>query len=336
MELGKGNEPTRKSAAKGEENKQSSEQTVAKNALSEDEGRQKSPKKHEDIEKHIQKALTKREKKEKREKKGYVSNVELSNNFDAEENDLAYERKHIDHDDGQIEAEEEVAIYETVKPAQKRSKHSLQSKGNGVALVLMKPTSSGKDLQFVLVIRALKLEEGASENRTYQKAFITTMTMCLFSSVVAQLNEGQAEAVRSMGLLDRQKFPVTAFNVYVTLGMPFGGREITEITESSTDEEYDEVCAAWLKEWKIEQNASELTQMSEFILAKGDGVSNDSRAPPPNSQDQIPRTALVADASVTTEKEDQREHVVLDQSNNVMKKDDSIALYSLGLGLSQP
>ncbi|KAJ8423850.1 hypothetical protein Cgig2_024096 [Carnegiea gigantea] len=37
------------------------------------------------------------------------------------------------------------------------------------------------------------------------------------------------------------------------------------------DEEYDEVNVAWLKEWKTDQNARELTRMSKFILAKKDG-----------------------------------------------------------------
>ncbi|KAJ8425623.1 hypothetical protein Cgig2_018408 [Carnegiea gigantea] len=99
------------------------------------------------------------------------------------------------------------------------------------------------------------------------------MTMHSFSSVVAQFNEAQAEEVRSKGfssflkvdlkqilgkflkllvecfdpytvcfrLLDGQKFTVTTFYVYVTLGVPFGGMEIIQITKSSTDEEYDEV-----------------------------------------------------------------------------------------------
>ncbi|KAJ8426948.1 LOW QUALITY PROTEIN: hypothetical protein Cgig2_022630 [Carnegiea gigantea] len=73
-------------------------------------------------------------------------------------------------------------------------------------------------------------------------------------------------------------------------------------------------------------------------------TSNDSGAPSlsptlslhkPDSEDQISGTALVADASVTVKKEDHHEDVVLDQPNNVMKKDDSIPLYSLRLGLSQ-
>ncbi|KAJ8426513.1 hypothetical protein Cgig2_023272 [Carnegiea gigantea] len=87
----------------------------------------------------------------------------------------------------------------------------------------------------------------------------------------ALFNKAQAEAVISMEfasflkfskwlvecfdpyaasfvLPDGQKFPVTAFDVYMTLGEPFKGREVIEITMSSTDEEYDKVHAAWLKE----------------------------------------------------------------------------------------
>ena len=132
------------------------------------------------------------------------------------------------------------------------------------------------------------------------------MTTHSFSSIVAQLNEAQAEAVRSMGfssflkvdlkqipwkfskwlvenfdpyaicfrLPDGQKLPITALYVYVTLDVPFGERKIIEITKSSTDEEYDEVHIAWLKEQKIEQKALEVTRMSEFILAKKDGVES--------------------------------------------------------------
>ncbi|KAJ8439007.1 hypothetical protein Cgig2_013003 [Carnegiea gigantea] len=91
------------------------------------------------------------------------------------------------------------------------------------------------------------------------------------SLLVVQLNKAQTEAVRSMGfafflkvdlkqiyerflkwLVDNfdpysicfklpygQKFLVTAFDVYVTLGVPIGGRKIIDITKSSMDEEYD-------------------------------------------------------------------------------------------------
>ncbi|KAJ8426240.1 hypothetical protein Cgig2_018525 [Carnegiea gigantea] len=202
MDLGKGDKPALKSAAKGEENKQSSEQRSVKNAPTKDKGHQKSLEKPEDRVKHIQKAPINLEKKEKREKteetkkhkpkekpqtdgqsermrqlskaavvKGDVSDTKLSNSLDSEENDPAYEYKEVNHDDDQIEAEEKVAIHETVKPACKKNK-----------------------------------------------------------------------------LLDRGKFSVIAFNMYVARGVPFGGREIIGITKSSTDEEYDEVHAAWLKE----------------------------------------------------------------------------------------
>ena len=124
-----------------------------------------------------------------------------------------------------------------------------------------------------------------------------------FSSLVTQLNEAHAEAVRSMGfapflkvdvkqilgkfsksllesfdpyavcfrLADGQKFPVIAFDVHVNLGVPLGGTKITEINKSLMDDEYDEVQAAWLKEWKLQKNAPELTRMPEFILSQKDG-----------------------------------------------------------------
>ncbi|KAJ8423748.1 hypothetical protein Cgig2_031338 [Carnegiea gigantea] len=71
-------------------------------------------------------------------------------------------------------------------------------------------------------------------------------------------------------LADGQKFPVTAFNVHATLGVPLGGTEITEITKSSMDDEYDEVHAGWQKEWKLQKNAPELTRMPEFIRSQKD------------------------------------------------------------------
>jgi len=50
-----------------------------------------------------------------------------------------------------------------------------------------------------------------------------------------------------------------------------------------------------------------------------------------DSEAKIPRTTLVANASVIVEKEDHHEDVLLDQPYNIMKKDDSIPSYSLGL-----
>ncbi|KAJ8421368.1 LOW QUALITY PROTEIN: hypothetical protein Cgig2_025251 [Carnegiea gigantea] len=151
--------------------------------------------------------------------KGHVFDVEPSNSSDLEENDPTYECEEVDYE-------------------------------NDTALVLVEATSSGKKLQIVHEELALKFEAGATEKRMYQKAFIIRMSTSSISSAVVQLNEAQAETVRSMQfasflkvnikLLDGQKFPVIAFDVCVTLGVPFGGREIMEITKSSTDEEYDE------------------------------------------------------------------------------------------------
>ncbi|KAJ8420796.1 LOW QUALITY PROTEIN: hypothetical protein Cgig2_016839 [Carnegiea gigantea] len=224
LDLGKDGEPARKSAAKGEENKQSN--TAAKNTPSKDEGCQKSPKKPEDREKHIQKAPTKLEKKEKGEKEEETKKHKLKEKpLPNGQSERMRQLSKVDHDDDQIEAKEEVVIHKTVKPTRKRNKRSLQSKGDGAALVLVKPTSSAKDLQFE--VRALKFKDGASEKRTYQKAFITRMTTRSFSSLVAQLNKAQAKAVKSIRFasflkVDLKKIPwkflkwlVKCFDLYV-------------------------------------------------------------------------------------------------------------------------
>ncbi|KAJ8421090.1 hypothetical protein Cgig2_025553 [Carnegiea gigantea] len=129
----------------------------------------------------------------------------------------------------------------------------------------------------------LKFEgEALSEKRMHQKVFITRRTTHPFSSLVAQLIEAQTEAVRSMRFTSfnlnqmlvkfskwlgehkyetGRSFSVITFDVYITVGVPFEGTLIVEITKSSMDEEYDE---------KIDHSAPELTQIPEFILAKKD------------------------------------------------------------------
>ncbi|KAJ8419817.1 hypothetical protein Cgig2_011749 [Carnegiea gigantea] len=195
-----------------------------------------------------------------------------------------------------------------------------------------------------------------------------------FASLMAQLNEAQAEAVRSMRfasflkvdlkqipgkfskwlvesfdlyavcfrLPNGQKFPVTAFNVYVSLGVPFGGREIIEITKSSTDEEYDEnlYYSASILKYVKDVNQIAFLDQCQFILDKlitsirhykestatkglqsKHKANNDLCAPSfsptvslhkPNCEAQIPRDTLVVDASIIVEKEDHHEDVVLD------------------------
>jgi len=204
-------------------------------------------------------------------RKGHVYDVEPSNSLDLGEYDPTYECEEVDHKNKQIEAKEEIAIRQPVKVAQKRNKPLLQSKGDSTTLVLGKPTSSGKELPIVREELVLKSKEGSSKKRTYQKEFIIRMSTRSFLSLVAQLNKAQAEVVKSMGfasflkvdlknipgkfsnclvesfdpyavcfrLPDGQKFPVTAFAVYATLGVPLRGTKIIEITKSSTEEEYD-------------------------------------------------------------------------------------------------
>ncbi|KAJ8427418.1 hypothetical protein Cgig2_013662 [Carnegiea gigantea] len=74
----------------------------------------------------------------------------------------------------------------------------------------------------------------------------------------------------SFVLPDGQRFTVTTFDAYVTLGVPISGKEIIESSRPSTNQEYDKVHTAWVREWKIKHAASKLTHMSEFILAKKD------------------------------------------------------------------
>ncbi|KAJ8445640.1 hypothetical protein Cgig2_018581 [Carnegiea gigantea] len=164
------------------------------------------------------------------------------------------------------------------KPAEKRSKKT--KVGKGKCEEAEKTSSLGQDIQMAPQQQPLKYEKNGNEKRMYQKAFITRMSIHSFSPMMARLNEAQTKAVISIGfasflkvdlkqilgkfskwlidsfdsysasfvLLDGQRFMVTTFDAYVTLGVPIGGREIMESSRSSTDEEYDKVHAAWVKE----------------------------------------------------------------------------------------
>ncbi|KAJ8419743.1 hypothetical protein Cgig2_027325 [Carnegiea gigantea] len=199
LEPRKDGDPAQKSAVKVEDNKKSSKQISAKKAPRDDEARQKSAKKCEHKEKHLQKSPTKLENKEKGEKaeqpkknnpkekpvddgqsemmqqlsntkvrNGHVSDAERSNNSDLEENDLTYECEEVDHDDQYIEAKEEAAICQPVKGARKRNKPLSRSKGDSAVLVLVKTTSSRKELQMVQEELALK-SEGVPVKREHTK-----------------------------------------------------------------------------------------------------------------------------------------------------------------------
>ncbi|KAJ8420273.1 hypothetical protein Cgig2_014290 [Carnegiea gigantea] len=210
-----------------------------------------------------------------------------------------YEHENVNDNANNKEGEEETHIQQAPKAVLKMKKPTLKSKdkqpakqkdaqlSTGDALAEEKTSSSGQDVQMALQQQPLEYEKGDNEKRMYQKAFITRMSIRSFSSIVAQLNEAQTEAVRSMGfasflevylnlhpysasftLPDGKWFTVTAFDAYVTLGVPIGGREIMKSSKSSTDEEYDEMHATRVKEWKIEHAVAELTHLSEFVLAK--------------------------------------------------------------------
>jgi len=88
----------------------------------------------------------------------------------------------------------------------------------------------------------------------------------------------------------------------------------------------------------------QITHMEFQNLQPKDKASNNSNAPSfsptlslhkTDSEDQISGTALITNASVTVEKEDHHEDLVLDKPKNNLKKDDSIPSCSLGRGLSQ-
>ncbi|KAJ8435259.1 hypothetical protein Cgig2_009392 [Carnegiea gigantea] len=171
--------------------------------------------------------------------KGHISEVEISNSLDVEENDLTFEgtKPSLKYDGNQ-------GI---------KQKHA---EPNATAtLAVAKTTSSAQDLQVVQQERPLKFkEEGGNEKRMYQKVLITRMTTCSFSSLIVQLNKAQTEVVtliRFSSFLkvnlkqipgkfskwlgesfnpytvcfrvpNGQKFPVIAFDMNVTLDVPFG------------------------------------------------------------------------------------------------------------------
>ncbi|KAJ8434369.1 hypothetical protein Cgig2_031615 [Carnegiea gigantea] len=139
----------------------------------------------------------------------------------------------VDHENKQIEAKEDVAIRQPVKASQKRKQPLLQSKGDGGVLVPLNGAQA-EAVRFMGFAPFLKID-------------VKQIPGKFFKWLVERLPDGQ-------------KFPVIAFDVHATLGVPLGGTEIIEITESSMDDEYNE-------EWKLQKNASELTRMPEFILS---------------------------------------------------------------------
>ncbi|KAJ8426179.1 hypothetical protein Cgig2_017107 [Carnegiea gigantea] len=241
LEFGRDDEPARKSAVKGEDNKKSSEQIATKNAPSVDEGRRKSAKKHEHKEKKSSKCphqtgeqgegeegrTTKKAQGEgKANKSCHVSDVEPSNSSELEENDLTYECEEVDNENKQIEAKKEVAIHQ----------HEEQ---------------------------ASKSEEDANEKRTYQKVFIMRMSTRSFSSLVAQLNKAQAKAVRLIGFSSFLKVDlkhilgkffewlVESFDPYaVCFRLPYGQKfPVTAF----------DVCTTWVSLWGEQKSSKSLT-----------------------------------------------------------------------------
>ncbi|KAJ8426629.1 hypothetical protein Cgig2_020565 [Carnegiea gigantea] len=276
-ELGKGNESAQKSAGKGDEKKKSSKQNTAKNGSSRDEEREKSPEKPGDKEKFLQKSPTKLENKEKgrRQKKQKRRSIRRRHSLLGDHRgcdvyqSLQYrkttylwwkfltvrmQKKKIQCKKTRrsimirtTEREKETTIPENIKAPPKRNKPSV-IKGSS-----KKMFNAMLVLLWICILLKVDLKEIPGK----------------FSKWLAKIFDPYAVC---FGLLDGQQFLVIAFDVYVTPGVPFRGREIIKSTKTSMNEEYDEVHATWLKEWKIDQNAPKLTQMPDFILAKKDGV----------------------------------------------------------------
>ncbi|KAJ8432175.1 hypothetical protein Cgig2_029016 [Carnegiea gigantea] len=171
-------------------------------------------------------------------------------------------------------------VHEALKAIPKTKKAALKSKGKqaieqkdaqlstGAALPEENTSHSGQDIEMAPQEQPLKYKKGGNEKGMYQKTFITRITICLSLSMGTQLNETKAKVdlkqiigtfskwlvesfdpySASFVLPNGQRFTVIACDVYVTLGVTIRGREIMEITRSSTNEEYDEVHAAWLRE----------------------------------------------------------------------------------------
>jgi len=62
--------------------------------------------------------------------KGYVSEVEISNDFDEEENEPTYEEEHVNGDNDQRDEEEKTTISDIVRFVSNSNKPVLESKGD--------------------------------------------------------------------------------------------------------------------------------------------------------------------------------------------------------------
>ncbi|KAJ8422305.1 hypothetical protein Cgig2_014530 [Carnegiea gigantea] len=181
------------------------------------------------------------------------------------------EHEDIDRNANKKEGEEETTILEAPKAVPKTKKPALKSEGlqpieqkdaqlsAGVTLPEEKTSISGQDLNEAQT-EAVRSMGFASFLKVGLKQILEKFSKWLVESFDPYS--------ASFMLSDGQRFTVTAFDAYVTLGVLIGGREIMEISKSSTDEQYHEAHAAWVKEWKIEHTTPELTHMLKFILAK--------------------------------------------------------------------
>ncbi|KAJ8423660.1 hypothetical protein Cgig2_006239 [Carnegiea gigantea] len=128
------------------------------------------------------------------------------------------------HADKRLSEKAKSGIGKGDKPTQKSAAKGEENRKSSKQIAAK--NAPRKDLQILQEELALKFEEGASKKRTYQKEFITRLTMCSFSSVLAQLNEAQAKAARSIGLasflkIDLKQIPGKFFKWLVESNHPY-------------------------------------------------------------------------------------------------------------------
>ncbi|KAJ8430876.1 LOW QUALITY PROTEIN: hypothetical protein Cgig2_011339 [Carnegiea gigantea] len=298
--LGKGDKFVQNSGGKGEEKNTSSEQNAAKNVPS----------------KAKKKALTDRHLKAAVEKL-HVFNEELSDGSNLKENDLTYECEEVNHDKDQAEGKEEATIHQSIKVDRKRNKPSLEYEGG----------QEGKD--YAESVRSIGFA-------SFLKVDLQQIPG-KFSKWLAKSSDPYAMCFK---LLDRQKFPATAFDVYVTLGVPFRGSESKNCYYSKfVLKHVKDIASLDWSQFMLDKLISNIRHYKQAKAAKGQ-PNKDDGGPSSNptlalheldSEARILATASVVDATASPKKEDHHENVLMDQAKKEMNKDGSTPSFSLGL-----
>ncbi|KAJ8429513.1 LOW QUALITY PROTEIN: hypothetical protein Cgig2_016245 [Carnegiea gigantea] len=217
----------------------------------------------------------------------HISEVEISSDTSDDKESSAKEVK--SNDESSDRSSEKPR--EEKKPSDKSLTNSSTKKDRKKNKQLRAGGSDGP------ITATFKYEKGGNEKKMSQKVFIMRMSIHSFSSMVAQLNEADTEAVRSMGfasflkvdlkqllrkfskwvvdsfhpysasfvLPDGQRFMVTTFDAYVTL-------DVLERKSSSATglQRMKNMIGCMLpgsRNGKL-STLPKLTRMPEFILAK--------------------------------------------------------------------